>query len=148
MLKWWKLPNYSEMGMVTPSRPIYYLNLFDQLCQPCDSLKRSGIAVTWWNCVPRNVSQQYEEEVVMEKVCWQRHIWEKWQSCTLLGDSCPTTTLQLIQSHFPLFSFFNSCPRRSWCFLFISWLKLNTFLFVCFFNNLIKKYLSVNGTGY
>ena len=40
-----KITQFSEMGMVTPSRPIYYLNLFDQLCQPCDSLKR--VALLW-----------------------------------------------------------------------------------------------------
>ena len=33
-------------------------------------------------------------------------------------------------------------------FLFILWLNLNNFLFVCFFNNLNKNYLCVNGPGY
>ena len=41
-----KITKSSKMGMVTNSRPNYYLNLFDQLCQPCDSLKKSGIAET------------------------------------------------------------------------------------------------------
>ena len=129
-----KITKFIEMGMVAPFRPIYYLNLFDQLCQPWDSLKKSGIAEPWWNCVLRNVNQQYEEEVGMEKVCWQRHIWEKWQSWTLLGDhyhrSTHSVTLFFVQF------FFNSCPSRSWCFWSILWLNLHTFLFVCFFKSL------------
>ena len=38
-----KITQFSEMGMMTPSCPIYYLNLFDQLCQPCDSLKKVAL---------------------------------------------------------------------------------------------------------
>ena len=122
--------------MVTPSRPIYYLNLFDRLCQPCDSLKRVSLLrhdeTVCWEMSTNNMKKRLEW-----KKCADSGTSEKSGSHGLYwGTRVPLTPFNSF-SHTSLCSvLFNSCPRRLWCFFVHIMIKSSQFSFL---SNLIKR---------